>query len=146
MPNAASLFAALSLALLGWVASDMIKPLVPFSIDFGWFNYVNAAIGALVGWLFLGPRSGSGPTAVINNGITAAVVMVIVGLFVQATNEMVRLSFARRYDSPFEATAAIFEIFIDYAQILWDMQLILVLLAGGVIAAFVSEVAGKLWR
>ncbi len=146
MPNAAKLLAALSLALVGWIVSDMIKPLVPFSIDFGWFNYVNAAIGVLVGWLFLGPRAGSGPTAVINNGITSAVIMVIVGLFVQATNEMVRLSFARRYDSPFEAVAAIFEIFIDYSLIIWDMQVILVLLAGGIISAFVSEVAGKFWR
>ncbi|MGP6088805.1 TrgA family protein [Antarctobacter jejuensis] len=146
MPNAAKLFAALSLALVGWIASDMIKPLLPFSVDFGWFNYVNATIGFLVGWLFLGPRAGQGPTAVINNGITSAVVMVVVGLFVQATNEMVRLSFARRYDDPFEAVAAIFEIVIEYAVILWDVQLIIVLLAGGIISAFVSEVVGKFWR
>lgn len=146
MPTAAKLFAALSLAVLGWIVSDMIKPLVPYSIDFGWFNHVNAAIGFLVGWLFLGPRAGSGPTAVVNNGITSAVVMVVVGLFVQSTNEMVRLSFARRYDDPFQAIAAIFEISIDYSLILWDTELIIVLLGGGIIAAFVSEVTGKLWR
>lgn len=146
MPNAAKLFAALSLAVLGWVASDMVKPLVPFSTDWGWFNYVNAAIGAIVGWLFLGPRAGGGLTAAINNGITSAVALVIVGVLVQAGNEMVRLSFARRYTSPFEAIAAIFEIGIDYARILLDMQFILTLLVGGIVAAIVAEAVGKIWR
>ncbi|MBV7392750.1 TrgA family protein [Mameliella sediminis] len=146
MPNAARLFAALGLAVLGWIASDMIKPLVPFSVDFGWFNFVNAGIGALVGWIFVGPRSGGGTTAAINNGITAAVVMAIVGLLVQGTNEMVRLSFANRYDSPFEAIAAIFEISLDYGMILLDMQLILTLLGGGIVAALVAEAVGRRWR
>lgn len=146
MPNAAKLFAALSLAVLGWVASEMVKPLVPFSTDWGWFNHVNAAIGVLIGWTFLGPRAGGGITAAINNGITSAVALVLVGVLVQGVNEMVRLSFARRYTSPFEAIAAIFEISIDYARILLDVQLIVTLLVGGVIAAIVTEAIGKTWR
>jgi hypothetical protein len=146
MPTAAKLVAAVCLAALGWIASDMIKPLVPVSVDFGWFNHVNAAIGALVGWFFLGPRSGDGLVSAINNGITSAVVLSLVGLLVQATNEMVRLSFARRYDSPFEAIAAIFEIVIEYGRIMVDTQLILSLLAGGVVAALVTEAVGRRWR
>lgn len=146
MPNAARLFAAVCLAALGWIASDMIRPLVPFSVDFGYFNYVNAAIGVLVGWMFVGPRAGGGVTSAINNGITAAVVMVIVGVLVQGTNEMVRLSFARRYDSPFEAIASIFEISLDYGMVLLDTQLILTLLGGGIASAIVAEIAGRRWR
>ncbi len=146
MPNAAKLIAALGLAALGWLVSDMIKPLVPFSVDFGWFNYVNAAIGVLVGWLFLGPRVGQGMTSAINNGITSAIVMVILGLLSQGVNEMVRLSFARRYDTPFEAIAAIFEISLDYGMILLDMQVILTLLGGGIVAALAAEALGRRWR
>ncbi|WP_417208153.1 TrgA family protein [Antarctobacter sp.] len=146
MPNAAKLFAALGLAALGWIISDMIKPLVPFSVDFGYFNYVNACIGVLMGWLFLGPRAGEGVTSAINNGVTSAVAMVIVGVLVQGTNEMVRLSFARRYDSPIEAIAAIFEKSIDYGLILWDLQLILTLLGGAIAVALVVEMAGRRWR
>lgn len=146
MPNAAKLFAAIGLAVLGWIASDMIKPLVPFSVDFGYFNYVNAVVGGLVGWLFLGPRSGDGLTSAINNGITSAVSMVILGVLVQGINEMVRLSFARRYDTPVEAISAIFEISIDYALILGDVQLILTLLGGGIAVALIVEAAGRRWR
>ncbi|SRR6056297_3870 len=145
MPNAARLFAAVCLAALGWIVSDMVKPLVPFSVDFGYFNYVNAGLGALVGWLFLGPRSGDGMTSAINNGVTSAIVLLIVGLLVQATNEMVRLSFARRYDTPFEAIAAIFEITIDYGMILWNLQLVLAAIGGGIAAALIVEAAGKRW-
>lgn len=146
MPNAAKLLAAIALAVLGWVASEMVKPLVPFSADWGWFNYVNAAIGAIVGWLFLGPRAGGGFVAAINNGVTSAVALVLLGVMVQAVNEMVRLSFARRYTSPFEAIAAIFEIGIDYAKILLDGPLIGTLLVGGILAAIVAEATGRLWR
>lgn len=146
MPNAARLFAALCLAVVGWIASDMVRLLVPFSIDFGWFNYVNAVIGVLVGWLFLGPRAGDGMTSAINNGVTSVVVLVIVGLLVQGTNEMVRLSFARRYDTPFEAVAGIFEITLEYGQIMMDWPLILTLLGGGIAAALVAELVGRRWR
>lgn len=146
MPSAARLFAALSLAVLGWIASEMVKPLVPFSTDWGWFNQVNAGIGLLVGWLFLGPRAGGGITAAINNGITSAVVLVLVGVLVQGTNEMVRLSFARRYDSPFEAVAGIFEISLGYGRTLLDLQLIGALLVGGIVAALIAEAVGKRWR
>lgn len=146
MPNAAKLLAALGLAALGWIISDMIRPLVPFSVDFGYFNYVNAGLGALVGWLFLGRRAGDGLTSAINNGITSAVAMVVLGVLVQGTNEMVRLSFARRYDTPLEAIAAIFEKSIDYAMILGNVQLILTLLGGAIAVALVVEMAGRRWR
>lgn len=146
MPNAAKLIAALGLAALGWIISDMIRPIVPFSVDFGYFNYVNAGLGLLVGWMFLGARAGYGMTSAINNGITSAVSMVVLGVFVQGTNEMVRLSFARRYDTPLEAIAAIFEKSIDYAMILWDMKVLLTLLGGAIVVALVVEIAGRRWR
>ncbi|SMX48498.1 TrgA family protein [Maliponia aquimaris] len=146
MPTASKLLAALSLAALGWIASEMIKPLVPFSTQWGWFNQVNAIVGFVVGWMFLGSRAGGGLTSAINNGVTSAFAMAVIGVLVQATNEMVRLSFARRYDSPFEAVTAIFEISIDYAEILLDVPLLLTLLIGGVIAAILVEVVGKYWR
>jgi hypothetical protein len=146
MPNAAKLFAAISLAVVGWIASDLVKPLVPFSVDFGWFNVVNATIGALIGWLFLGPRAGEGMTSAINNGVTSVVALTIVGLLVQSTNEMVRLSFARRYDTPIEAIAAIFEIALGYGAIMMELQVILSLVFGGVVAALVAEMVGRRWR
>ena len=73
-------------------------------------------------------------------------VLVVVGVLVQATNEMVRLSLARRYDTPIEAIAAIFEISIEYAQILFDTQLILSLLGGGIAVALIVEAVGRRWR
>jgi len=65
MPTAARLMAALCLAVVGYVVSDMVVPLMPENTDFGRFHYVNAVLGALVGWLIMGPRGGRGPTAAI---------------------------------------------------------------------------------
>ena len=49
MPTAARLVAAILLAILGWVLSDIVRPLMPEGTSFGWFNYVNSFIGLCVG-------------------------------------------------------------------------------------------------
>ena len=146
MPNAAKLIAALGLAALGWLVSDMIKPLVPFSVDFGWFNYVNAAIGVLVGWLFLGPRVGQGITSAINNGLTGIVVLVFWGVFVQGAYEMWRQALRNRYDGPFEAIGAIIRIGLKDGAVLLAPHIIATLLIGGVLAGLATEFAWRRWR
>ena len=76
MPNGARLIAALSMALLALVASALIMPLMPEGTDFGYFTYVNMAIGVLTGWILMGRRAGGGLVPAINNGITGMAVMV----------------------------------------------------------------------
>ncbi|MEN9059902.1 TrgA family protein [Ponticoccus litoralis] len=146
MPTAAKLVAALCLAALGYVASDLIRPLLPASTDFGLFNHVNGLIGLVMGWRVVGRRAGRGMSAAIGNGFTGTAALVFWGLFVQATYEMVRRSFARHYDSIVEAIAAIFELMLEYGEIMLDARVILALLLGGIASGILAEIAAGRWR
>lgn len=146
MPTAAKLVAALCLAALGYVVSDLIRPLLPASTHFGLFNYVNALIGLVMGWRVVGRRAGRGMSAAIGNGFTGTVALVFWGLFVQATNEMVRRSFARHFDSMVEAIAAIFEHMVEYGEIMLDAKVVVALLLGGIATGILAEIAAGRWR
>lgn len=146
MPTAPKMVAAVLLALLGYVVSNQIRPLMPEGTGFGIFNYVNAAIGFVCGWLIVGARAGRGISAGISNGFTAMVAMVFWGLFVQAANEMVRLAMRNRYSGPFEALADVFTIGVDYGATMMVWPIILTLFAGGVATGILAEISSRYWR
>ncbi|MEX0338222.1 MAG: TrgA family protein [Arenibacterium sp.] len=109
MPDAARLVASLSLMLIAFILTGQIIPLFDEGTDFGYFLWVNLAVGFFSGWIVMGKRAGRGITAAVNNGVTGVVAMLFWGLFIQGTNEMVRLAMRNRYDGPFEAVLALFE-------------------------------------
>ncbi len=98
MPTAAKLMAAFCLASLAFVVSQMIMPLMPERSEFGYFVPINMAVGALVGWVIMAPRSGHGMGAGITNGLTGAFMLVLWGLATHAVIRMLDLSMQRRYD------------------------------------------------
>jgi hypothetical protein len=146
MPNGARLIAALSMAALAFVASQLIMPLMPDGTDFGYFIYVNMAIGIVTGWVLMGRRAGGGLVPAINNGLTGMAVMVFWGLFAQGVWEMVRLAMRHRYDGPFEALTAIFTIGLDYFFVMAVPHVLLALAIGGVVAGLATENAHRRWR
>jgi len=145
MPTAPKLIAALCFAGLGWVASDMIRPLFPEETNFGAFNYVNVVLGLLCGWIVTGPRVGSGWSDGISAGLTGVGALVFWGLFVQAFNEMLRLALDRKYDGPVEAILSVFQIGIEYGQMLINGPLIGTLIVGGIVIGLVAEWASHRW-
>lgn len=146
MPDAARLVAAVSLAIIAFIVSGQIMPLMPEGTDFGFFTPVNMLIGVVCGWIVMGKRAGRGITAAINNGLTGVVALVFWGLFVQGTYEMVRLAMRNRYDGPFEAILAIFEIGADYGQTIFTLNIVITLLIGALIAGLATEYAWRTWR
>ena len=146
MPDAARLVAALSLALLAFIVSGQIMPLMPEGMDFGYFTWVNVGIGLVCGWGIMGKRAGRGITNAINNGITGMVALVFWGLFVQGTYEMMRLAMRHRYDGPLEAIGAIFKIGIQYGTTMLVTHIVVTLLVGGVLAGLATEYAWRTWR
>lgn len=146
MPTAAKLVAALCLAALAFATSEIIKTLLPASIDFGIFSYVNTAIGLVIGWVVVGNRAGRGYSAAISNGFTGMVFLVFWGLFVQGVNEMTRLAMRHHYDGMFEAFVAIFQIMSDYALQMLDIKVILTLLLGCIVTGILAEFAANRWR
>lgn len=145
MPSAARLAAAIGLAILAFIASGMIIPLLPENTDVGYFPFINMTLGVLCGWFIMGKRAGRGVTAAINNGFTGMISLVFWALFVQACYEMIRLAMRNRYGDAFESIIAIFEIMIENGKILMDAPLIVTLIVGGVITGLLTENAWRRW-
>ena len=80
MPTASRLVAALCLVVLAFIVSGMIIDNGEEGKDYGYFTYVNMALGAVCGWTIMGKRAGRGWTAGINNGLTGVASLVFLGL------------------------------------------------------------------
>ncbi|NRB20145.1 MAG: TrgA family protein [Rhodobacteraceae bacterium] len=146
MPTGAKLTAALCLALLAFILSEEIKPLMPEGTNFGNFTYFNMAIGLVVGWVVMGKRAGRGRVPAINNGISGVAVMMFWGLFTYGIDEMFRLAMRNRYDGPFEALSQIFVIGLGYATDIFVPQVIATVLIGALVSGLVTESASRRWR
>lgn len=146
MPTTSRLVAAVCLAFLAFVMSRQIMPLMPEGMNFGYFIYVNMAIGVLVGWKVMGSRAGRGTTSAINNGLTGVAALVFWGLFVQACYEMFDQAMHNRFDGPFEALLAILDIGAEYGLVLLTPTLILTAAIGGALAGLATEQAWRRWR
>ncbi|MBY5932625.1 TrgA family protein [Tateyamaria omphalii] len=146
MPDAAKLVGGLGLAILAFIVSGMIMPLFEEDTNFGWFTYVNVAVGFISGWMVIGGRAGRGMTSAVNVGLTGPVVMVFWALFIQSCNEMVRIAMKNRYDGAFEAIVAIFQIGAEWALLMATIPIWATLLAGGVITGVLTEYAWRTWR
>ena len=146
MPTSSRLVAAICLAILAFVLSRQIMTLMPAHMNFGYFVYVNMMIGVLVGWTVMGSRAGRGMTAAINNGLTGVAALVFWGLCVQACYEMVDQAMNDRFDGPFEALVAIFEIGAEYGMILLAPTVILTSIVGATLSGLATEFAWRRWR
>lgn len=146
MPTAARLFAAISLAIVAFVASGMIPPLFPEGTDFGYFRPLNTVIGVIVGWTTVGGRAGRGMTSAITIGLTGAIVLVFWALFAQSCNEMVKLALRNRYGNAFEAIIAIFEIGSEWLILMATVPILGFLALGGIASGIMAEFAFKRWK
>ncbi|MDX5402987.1 MAG: TrgA family protein [Rhodobacterales bacterium] len=146
MFTAPRLVAAVLLAGVGFVASDLIRPLMPEGTQFGWFNYVNAVLGAIMGWVVIGKRIGRGVSAAVGNGVTGAAALIFWGLFTQSVNEMLRLSLRRRYDGPVEALTDMLRIGAEWALTIATVPVMGTIFIGGIVAAVLAEVSARHWR
>lgn len=146
MPTAARLMAAVCLAVVGYIISRMVMPLMPESTDFGYFIPLNICLGLVVGWVVMGRRAGRGTTAAINNGLTGVFVLMLWGVGLQAINEMVRLAMRNRYDGPLEAIVAVFQIGAEFAVMIATGPIGIALLISAVVSGLLTEYASRHWR
>lgn len=146
MFTAAKLIGAILMGGLGIVISELVKPLLPEGTDPGHLTLVNLCIGLVFGWKILGKRAGRGIWEAVNNGLTTVIVMVIVGLFTQGANEMLRRSLLSAYDSPIFAVKESFRFSIGYGAYLLDPTIIAALFGGVVVGGIVTEIASRHWR
>ncbi|NOC90421.1 TrgA family protein [Ruegeria sp. HKCCD6604] len=146
MPTASRLVAAVCLVVLAFLVSSMVIENGEEGKDYGYFTYVNMALGAVCGWKIMGKRAGRGWTAGINNGLTGVASLVFWALFVQGCYRMFDLAMRNRYGGPFEAVMAIFSIGIDYGKQLIYPEILVALAIGAVVAGLATEQASRKWR
>lgn len=146
MPTGARLTAALCLALLAFLLSGEIMPLMPEGTNFGYFTPLNMCLGLLVGWFVMGKRAGRGFVPALNNGVSGVAVLLFWGLFIQGAYEMFRLAMRNRYGGPFEALSAIFTIGLDYAIVIFVPEVIVTVLIGAIVSGLATENASRRWR
>ncbi|MGB7318461.1 MAG: TrgA family protein [Planktotalea sp.] len=143
MPTAARVIAALCLAALAWLVSDMVKPLFEEGKTFGNFNLINAVVGFLVGWQVVGARAGRGMGAAINNGLTGGVVMLFWALLLHSSYKMFQVSMRGRYDGAFEAAAAAFQIMFEFATLIATPLIITTLVVGSALSGLFAEYTSR---
>ncbi|MBE0454448.1 TrgA family protein [Roseovarius autotrophicus] len=145
MPTAGKIAAAIGLGIVGWIGSELFRPLMPPDTNFGWFNYVNLGLGALCGWRVTGRRLGHGYATGISAGLTGVAALVFWALFFQSLNEMLRLALDRRITGLMTGLTKMFELGADYVVTMLDGTLIGVLLAGGFLVGVISEWVARRW-
>lgn len=145
MPTAARGVSALLMAGLAWIASEMIRPLMPEATAFGIFNYVNVALALVCGWRIVGRRLGFGWRTGISAGLSGVAALVFWAVFVQSLYKMLGMALDRRLKGVMDALTTIFEIAADYGLILLNGPLIGVLVAGGVLIGLIGEWVSRRW-
>ncbi|MDA9136030.1 TrgA family protein [Ascidiaceihabitans sp.] len=139
MPSSSKVSGSLCLCALAYILFELAKPQFIEDFNFGYFTYVNMLVGVIIGWVLMGKRAGFGLVFAINNGVTSTFSMVLVVIFIQSANEMIRLSMRGRYDGLVEALLEIIPIGIDFvvkvsSTALWGTALI-----GGIVAGLIVE-------
>jgi hypothetical protein len=143
MPTASRLVAAICLAALAWMVSEMVKPLYEDDKQFGNFSVINFVIGLIVGWRTIGSRAGRGTAAGINNGLTGGIVLYFWVLFLHSGYKMFQVSMRGRYDGAFDAAGAALEIMYENATITASALVITSLIVGSALTGLLAEATAK---
>ncbi len=146
MPTAAKLVAALVFAAVAFLGASVYVPHLPEGTQARWFPAGSAVIGALVGWLVMGPLAGRGLVAAMGYGLRASATIVFWTGLLFSGREMILRSLNMRYDGPMEAVVGIFDIALDYGRLLGDPQILAVLGLGGIVGGIASELSSRRWK
>lgn len=139
MPTAAKLAAAILFGALAWWASQFVKPLFPEGTNLGRFAEWNAAIGAVVGWRVAGTRARTTWANAVGNGVTSALGMAAIALFLHSVIRMLGQSYGRVYEGPMEALTDVVRIMLENAHLLLSPPVLLSLIVGGVLGGLATE-------
>lgn len=145
MPTGAKAVAAVCFAVLGWVIVNAYVPKMPDAAAAGMIREYAALIGGIVGWKVMGPSVGKGYMESAAAGLKTVVVLVFFALLLKGLGEMIRESTKMRYDGPLEALIDVFARAIDRAPPLASLDLIVIMLAGGIVGGMLSEKASRRW-
>jgi hypothetical protein len=146
MPTAAKLAAAVIFAALAWWVSQMVKQLFPAGTDLGRFAEYNALIGAVIGWRVAGERARTTWPNAVAYGLTAALAMTFMALFLHCAAIMINQSFQKVYEGPAEALIDIVRMMVENFQMIATPDVMGTLLVGGIVGGLATEWVARNYR
>lgn len=145
MPTAAKLISAVAFAIVALIAATAFVTHMPEGSRIGLFPEITAGIGFAVGWLVMGGLVGQGYGEAAGSGLRTSVTLVFFTLLGFAIYLMVQKSYKMVYDGPMEAVLGVFEIMLEYGQMMLVPDVLGVLAVGGVLGGLAAEWAGRRW-
>ncbi len=146
MPTAAKLVAGILFFLVGWQAATYTLLTFPPEMAATYFPLTIGLIGLWQGWTVSGGRAGQGLRAAFGNGIRCSTQIAFFGILFFALRTMFSRSQNLRYDAPWEAVIATFDLFVEYFLQSLTIPVWGTLLIGGALCGLVVEAASRLWR
>ena len=146
MPTASKAAAGVWFAIVGFLAAEAYKPLMPPETQFGWFSVVCAVLGFLIGWWVLGPLAGRGRNAALGTGLRTSVTLLFWALVLFALREMILRSIDKRYSGPTQAVVGTLDIMLDHLRLMGDAVFLGTLAVGGLLGGLVVEWVARRWN
>lgn len=143
MPTAGRLAGAVIFALFGWYLAGYTIQYFPEQSAPTYWVPAGAIIGLIVGWKVCGSRAGRGYNAAIGIGLTCSFLIGFCMLFVVSINQMYRNSTRLLYDGAMEAFVDIFQQVLEFSVEFYDPPLLITLVVGGVVCAWMTEYFGQ---
>lgn len=139
MPTAGRLAAAVVFGLWGWYLAGVGAQFFDEGRAPGSFLSGSVITGVLLGWIYVGRRTGEGYVQAVGHGLSAAFAYAFITLFIMGFSLMMANAFRRRYDGPMEAAVDIFDLMVSESGRFIDVNLISSILVGAVLCAWVAE-------
>jgi len=144
MPTAAKLVAGVIFAVLAFFAAQAYAAQLPATSSPAWMREIAAVTGAVLGWSTLGAKGrhqNFGKAA--GAGLRTSLFIVIWALLFLAIYLMLKRSISGKYHGFVEALLSVFDIFYAQGRLLVQPDVLLILLAGGVLGGLATEWAAR---
>jgi hypothetical protein len=146
MPTISKLIAAIWFGVIAFWAAQAYKLGMPEGTQYAQFNAVCTAIGVIFGWRVMGGLAGLGYQRAIGSGIKTSFAFTGWVLLVCSIVLMVRKAYQMRYGSPTEAIVDIFALALEHGLLVFTVQVLSVLIIGGILGGLGTEWAKKRWE
>ncbi|MGO4909833.1 TrgA family protein [Pseudorhodobacter sp. W20_MBD10_FR17] len=146
MPTISKLIAAIWFGAVAFMAAQAFKLGMPEGTQYAQFNAICIVIGVISGWRVMGGLVGLGYQRAVGSGIRTSVTFTAWALLICSIVLMVRKAYRMRYGSPMEAIVDIVALAIEHGLLVFTVQVLSVLIIGGILGGLGAEWAKKRWE
>ena len=140
MPTAGRLVAAIMFAALTYYISVLTIPQMEEGTAPKYYAEINAAIGALMGWIVAGSRARAPWLGAVSYGLTAIVAILFWTLLAHAFVAMVKGAMRGSYGaSATDAVVDVFRLMMENGMLMLTPLIMGVVVGGAIVAGLITE-------